>query len=139
MDKTMHDIPGLRIDKWLWTVRLFKTRSQAAEACRKGKVAIDGIPVKPSRIIREGDIISVRRAPSVFTYRVKALAGSRQSASQAVEFLEDLTPEEEKEKSVHKNLLIFSRRDRGTGRPSKRDRRIIDRLKEKGTEGSSAD
>jgi ribosome-associated heat shock protein Hsp15 len=130
MERTMHEKHGLRIDKWLWTVRLFKTRSQAAEACSKGKVSVDGHPVKPSRIIREGDIISVRRAPSVFTYRVKALAGSRQPASKTVAFLEDITPEEEKEKSVHKNLLVFSRRDRGTGRPSKRDRRIIDRLKD---------
>jgi ribosome-associated heat shock protein Hsp15 len=120
----------LRVDKWMWAVRLYKTRSQAAEACRKGRVQIDGQPVKPSRLVREGDLIEIRRPPAVFSYIVKRLTDKRQPPKLALSFLEDVTPEEEKEKMRHQNLLVFSRRDKGTGRPTKRERRIIDRLKD---------
>ena len=121
-----------RIDKWLWAVRLFKTRSMATEACRKGRVMIDDIPVKPSRIIKQGDIIHLKRPPSVFQYRVKELVLNRQPARLVDLYLEDVTPEEEREKSRHPNLLIFARRDRGAGRPTKKERRIIDKLGDSG-------
>jgi ribosome-associated heat shock protein Hsp15 len=120
--------PDMRADKWLWAVRLFKTRSLSAEACRKGRVLIGDIIVKPSRVLRVGDIISLRRPPSVYTYKVIGLVDKRQPAKLVGEYLEDLTPAEEKEKSQHKNLLVFAKRDRGTGRPTKRERRNIDRL-----------
>jgi ribosome-associated heat shock protein Hsp15 len=120
----------MRADKWLWAVRLFKTRSLSAEACRKGRVMIGDIIVKPSRVLRAGDIISLRRPPSVYTYKVLSLTDSRLPAKLVGEYVEDLTPEEEKEKSLHKNLLVFAKRDRGTGRPTKRERRNIDRLNE---------
>lgn len=128
MEKGKDEPSGLRADKWLWAVRLFKTRSQSAEACRKGRVIIDQVPVKPSRMLKEGDIIDLRRPPSVFRYRVKALVEKRQPAKLVEKYLEDLTPDEEREKSMHKNLVVFARRDRGAGRPTKRERRIIDRL-----------
>ena len=126
-------LPGkqdIRVDKWLWAVRLFKTRNLSAEACRKGKVHVNGQPVKPSRILKPGDIINIRRAPSVYTYRVKGLVEKRQSASLVEKYLENHTPAEEIDKSMHKNLMIFSQRDPGSGRPTKRDRRIIDRLRD---------
>lgn len=122
------DAEGVRVDKWLWAVRLFKTRSLATEACRRGRVTIDDVPAKPSRIVREGDVLMLRRAPAVFTYRVKKPVEKRQPAKLVENYLEDLTPEEEKEKSMHRNLVIFARRDRGAGRPTKKERRIIDKL-----------
>lgn len=129
MEKGNHERTDIRVDKWLWSVRLFKTRSQASEACRKGKIDIDEQPVKPSRIIKEGDIINLKRPPVVFKYRVKGLIDRRQPAKLVDRFLEDLTAEEEKEKSKHKNLVVFSRRDRGSGRPTKKERRVIDKLR----------
>ncbi len=128
MVKSDAEAEGVRVDKWLWAVRLFKTRSLATEACRRGRVTIDDVPAKPSRIVREGDVLMLRRAPAVFTYRVRKLVEKRQPAKLVESYLEDLTPEEEKEKSMHRNLVIFARRDRGAGRPTKKERRIIDKL-----------
>jgi len=128
MEKKQAVTNDIRIDKWLWAVRLFKTRSQSAEACRKGRVLIDDIPVKPSRTIKEGDIIILRRPPSVCSYRVIQLVDNRQPARLVNNFMEDLTPEEEKKKSRIRTLVVFAKRDRGTGRPTKKERRIIDRL-----------
>lgn len=128
MGKKICDKSNIRIDKWLWAVRLFKTRSLSSEACRKGRISIDDVPVKPSRTLKEGDIIKLRRPPAAFTYRVKGLVGKRQPAKMVDLFLEDITPEEEKEKSMHKNLVVFSGRDRGAGRPTKKERRIIDKF-----------
>lgn len=128
MGKTVGDKSDLRVDKWLWAVRLFKTRSQSAEACRKGWVVIENVPVKPSRAIKEGDIIILKRPPAFFTYRVTGITDRRQPAKLVCQYMEDLTSEEEKEKSMHKNLIVFARRDRGTGRPTKKERRIIDKI-----------
>lgn len=128
MQNIVDDTRGVRADKWLWAVRLYKTRSQSAEACRKGRVTIDGIPVKPSRAIKQGDIINIRKPPSVYRYKVLAPVEKRQSAKIAAQYLEDITPDEEKDKSMHKNLIVFARRDRGAGRPTKKERRIIDKL-----------
>ena len=128
MDNKEKETGDLRVDKWLWAVRLYKTRSQSTDACRKGRVLMDNVPVKPSRNIKAGDIITLRRPPVVYTYRVRRLVENRQPARLVSEFIEDLTPDEEKEKLLHRNLVIFARRDRGTGRPTKRERRVIDRL-----------
>ena len=128
MEKEKNRLSEVRADKWLWAVRLFKTRSQSAEACRKGRVVINDMAVKPSRLIKEGDLIHLRRPPSVFHYRVKALVENRQPAKLVAKYLEDLTPDQERDKSTHKNLVVFARRDRGAGRPTKRERRVIDRL-----------
>ncbi len=120
-----------RIDKYLWTVRIYKTRSQAAEACKKGKVLIAEIPVKPSRIVKPGDIIIVRKLPVIHTYRVKELLDRRVSARLVADYLEDLTPEEELDKLKKDHITIVFRRDRGAGRPTKKERRRIDKLKDK--------
>jgi ribosome-associated heat shock protein Hsp15 len=123
-----HPASEIRADKWLWAVRIFKTRGLAAEACRKGRVIIDGISVKPSRIIKEGDIISVRKPPVLFKFKVTSLIENRQPAKFVDKYMEDITPPEEKEKSTIKNVVIFASRERGTGRPTKKERRDIDRL-----------
>ena len=119
----------VRIDKWLWAVRIFKTRSLASEACKTGQVRINGLNVKPSRNILINEIVDVRRNPIVRSYRVKGILAKRLSAKLVVDFVEDITSEEELKKldMVQKSNVLI--RDRGTGRPTKRDRRDIDQLK----------
>ncbi len=118
---------GVRIDKWLWAARICKTRSQAASECRKGKILIDNLPVKPSRLVREGEIIIVRRMPVIYTYRIKKMLAKRVSAKLVPDFVEDLTPEEEKQKLLKKSTTTLFVRKHGEGRPTKKDRRIIAR------------
>jgi len=117
----------LRIDKWLWAVRIFKTRSQATAACRKGRVMIHHTPVKPSRILKINDIIEVKRPPVNYSYRVKGLLGKRLSARRILEYVENITPAEELNKLTRRDTF-FIKRDKGTGRPTKRERRRIDKL-----------
>lgn len=119
----------IRIDKWLWAVRIYKTRSMAAEACRKGQVMIDGINLKPSRDISVGDEIQVKRPPIIRTYLVKAFTGKRMSAKLAVDFVEEITPQEQFDLLNAVKTHGFEQRDRGVGRPTKRDRRDIEKLK----------
>ncbi|HZK08074.1 MAG TPA: S4 domain-containing protein [Bacteroidales bacterium] len=122
---------GVRIDKWLWAVRVFKTRSQAADACRTGKVVIAGQPVKASREAKVGDEVEVRVSPQLTrTLRVKEPLQNRVAARLVPDFADDLTPPEAYERLKIINQLNFERRDRGTGRPTKKQRRDIDRLKE---------
>ena len=120
---------NIRIDKWLWAVRVFKTRSLAAEACKAGRVTIDDKPVKPSREVKIGDIISVRINPIVKTVKVIQLIKNRVSAKLAVDSCEDLTPKEEYDKLKMTRELNYEIRDRGVGRPTKKERRIITKLK----------
>lgn len=120
----------VRVDKWLWAVRIFKTRSLATEACRKGKVLILDQAVKPSRLLRPGDIIRVRKLPVIYTYRVLGLSGKRLSAGAAQELVENLTPESEMDKLRVKDSF-FIVRDKGSGRPTKKDRRTIDKIRGK--------
>ena len=119
----------LRIDKWLWAVRIFKTRTMAGDACRAGKVKIDGHAVKPSRALKLGDEMTVSIGPLLRTIKVKALIYNRVSAKLVPDSLEDLTPAEEYERIKFMHELNAEYRDRGTGRPTKKDRRTIDRLK----------
>ena len=128
----MSNTKDLRIDKWLWAVRIFKTRSQAAEACKKGKVVIDGQQVKPSRTVKVGEIVTVKKKPVFYKYKILGLLAKRQSAKIAEEYKEDITPEEELTKlEVHKQAT-FEKRDKGAGRPTKKERRILDQIKRKG-------
>ena len=120
---------SIRIDKWLWAVRLFKTRSLASEACRSGKVKILDQVVKPSRELKTGDIISVSLPPIVRTVKVCAISGNRVSAKLVPGLMEDLTPDEEYEKLKRNNEMEFEIRRRGVGRPTKRERREIEYLK----------
>jgi len=117
---------GVRIDKWLFAVRLFKTRSQASEECRKGKVNIGGMNVKPSRELKVGETIQLRRPPITRTYKILALTESRMAAKLVPEFLVETTPASELEiLEVQKQMSVFNR-ERGTGRPTKKDRRDMD-------------
>ncbi len=115
----------VRIDKWLWAVRIYKTRSQASEACRKGRILIDGMEVKPSRNIKKGEMVFIRKLPVIYTIRVKELVENRLPAQRVGEFAEDLTSAEELQKLKLRDIVFF-KRDKGTGRPTKRDRRMLD-------------
>jgi ribosome-associated heat shock protein Hsp15 len=118
---------NLRIDKWLWAVRLFKTRNKAAEAIKKGHVTINGQKIKPSREIKKGEIVNIRRNSIIFSFKVLGLLSNRQSAKIVVDYVKDVTSPEEIEKL---ELLKAGRssiyREKGTGRPTKKERRILD-------------
>jgi ribosome-associated heat shock protein Hsp15 len=120
---------GVRIDKWLWCVRVFKTRSQATLACRSGKVKIAEEPIKPSREVKTGEVFTVSTEGLKRTLMVKALLENRVGAKLVEEFLEDLTPAEEYEKLKLRKDGGSGYRLRGLGRPTKRERREIDILK----------
>lgn len=117
-----------RLDKFLWAIRVFKTRSDATDACKSGKVLLNGMNAKPSKDIKEGDIIEVRKQSVHYKYRVIMPVGNRQGAKLVHEFAEDLTPPEELEKLNAPVETIFLKRDRGTGRPTKKERRDIEKL-----------
>ena len=117
---------AVRIDKWLWAVRIYKTRSQATEACRKGHVSIGNLPVKPSRALHINEIIKVRKSPIVRTFKVLGLAGNRMSAKLTEDFIEDITPPEELELQEMQKNMRWITREPGTGRPTKKDRRELD-------------
>ena len=120
--------PGVRIDKWLWAVRIFKSRNLATDFCKRGRVLIDGEPVKASRLVRPGDKIEIRRPPMTLTYLVTGLIEKRGSATIAAENVTNLTPPEELEKNKLIHESAFYSRDRGTGRPTKKDRRDIEKI-----------
>ncbi len=117
----------VRIDKYLWAVRLFKTRALAAEACKKGKVIVDEIPAKPSRNVSSGDVIKVRKMPVIYSYRVKEPIEKRVGAKIVHNHVEDITPQEELDKLIMKDDF-YVKRDRGSGRPTKKERRLLDGL-----------
>ena len=117
---------GVRIDKWLWAVRIFKTRSQATEACKKGQVTVDKLPAKASREIHVGDVVQVRKAPITRSFKVLALTGKRMGAKLVADFLLDVTPPEELEIIEMQKHMRWSERAKGTGRPTKKDRRDLD-------------
>ncbi len=116
-----------RIDQWLWAVRIYKTRTMATEACRKGKVSIGQQVVKPSRQVKTGDVVVVRKPPVNYHFRVLGLLCKRVSAQVAADFVEDITPQEELVKKEFKDTF-FVRRPKGTGRPTKKDRRNLDKM-----------
>jgi ribosome-associated heat shock protein Hsp15 len=117
----------VRIDKYLWSVRVFKTRTLATEACRKGKVTVDEMPAKPSRTVTEGDVIHVRKAPVIYSYKVLDPIEKRVGAKIVHNYVEDVTAEEELHKLEMKDDF-FVKRDRGAGRPTKKERRLLDDL-----------
>ena len=121
---------NIRIDKFLWAVRIFKTRSLASEACRKGRIIVNNIQVKPSRIVTINETIIVKKLPLVYTYSVIEPIENRVSAKLVNLYINDITPEEEKVKLLNRELSGFGYRNKGTGRPTKKERRNIERLKE---------
>jgi ribosome-associated heat shock protein Hsp15 len=116
----------VRIDKWLWAVRLFKTRTQAADACKKGKVIIHNVPVKPSRNVKAGDVVSIKRNPFLFSFKVLALAENRMNAKLVIDFVENVTTADQLELIELAKLGGRMGRDRGTGRPTKKERRELE-------------
>ncbi len=121
---------SVRVDKWLWAVRAYKTRSDAADACRNDRVRINGSYTKPSREVKEGDEVSFRRGTVTYTYRITALVSNRQPARSVPDYIENITPQEELDKLNVPRETVFISRDRGTGRPTKKERREIDNLME---------
>ncbi len=118
-----------RIDKYLWAVRLFKTRSMATDACKKGRVSINGEKVKASRTINIGDVFSVNKPPIEYTYKVKEMLKNRVGAKLVNDYIEDITPQEELDKLEEiKMSKVQYYRPKGTGRPTKRDRRLLDEI-----------
>ena len=124
-----------RIDKWLWAMRVFKTRSIATEACKKGRVLMGGNPVKPSKMIKEGDVIDVKKPPVTYTFRVLKLANNRLGAKLVPEYLENITPPSQYEILEMAKISGFVDRRKGLGRPTKRESRELNRF----TEESYAD
>ena len=118
----------VRIDKYLWAIRAFKTRTEAAEACKGGKVKIGKENAKPSKAVQPGDILQVRKGAVVFTYRVVEPIERRVGAKLVPQYAENLTPESELEKLRAPVESFFITRDRGAGRPTKKDRREIEQL-----------
>ena len=119
----------VRIDKYLWAVRVFKTRTLATEACRKGKVTVDEMPAKPSRSVTAGDVIQVKKMPVVYSYRVTDPIEKRVGAKIVDNYVENVTPEEELIK-LEMQDDFFIKRDRGAGRPTKKERRLLDDIRE---------
>jgi len=124
----MPEIKPVRIDKFLWSVRIYKTRSIATEACKKGRIIINNISVKPSRSVFKDEIITVRKLPLIYTYRIIQPVGNRVSAKLVSNYIEDLTPEEEKKKLDIRHSGMTVNREKGSGRPTKKERRNLDRL-----------
>ncbi len=119
-----------RIDKWLWMLRIFKTRSLATEECKKGRVRVNDAEVKPSKEVKLGDTITVRKSPVVYSYIVKGIPKSRVGAKLVLDFLENITPEDELVKLEPGFMAFQGYRKRGQGRPTKKERRTLDDLRD---------
>ncbi|MGH7945097.1 MAG: RNA-binding S4 domain-containing protein [Opitutaceae bacterium] len=119
---------AVRLDKWLWAVRIFKSRSLACDACRAGSVAVNELPAKPARDVRAGETVTVKQGLLVRTLRVVGVPPSRVGAKLVPNFCIDLTPKEELEKGRERTVQQLLAREKGTGRPTKRDRRLLDRV-----------
>ncbi len=121
---TMADVT--RLDKYLWSIRVFKTRSDATDACKGNKVKVGGVPAKPSKMIKVGEVLEIRKGIVQYVYKVKALTEHRLGAKLVPDFAENLTPQAELDKLKAPVETFFLRRDRGAGRPTKKDRREMD-------------
>ena len=117
-----------RIDKWLWAVRIYKTRSIAAESCKKGHISIGERTVKPSHTVRVGDVVNVKKSPVTYSFKVLKAAENRVGAKLVPELMENVTPQEQYEILEMSKISGFVDRMRGTGRPTKKERREIDAL-----------
>ena len=115
-----------RIDKWMWATRIFKTRTIASEACKKGRIAINGAQVKPSRMVKPGDIVEVRKPPITYSFKVLQAIEKRIGAKLVPEMMENVTPKEQYELLEMSRISGFIDRARGTGRPTKKDRRSME-------------
>ena len=118
----------VRIDKWLWAMRVFKTRTVATEACKKGRVMMGGVAVKPSRAIKEGDVIEVRKPPVTYSFRVKALCQNRLGAKLVPDYMENITPQSQLDLLDIVKISGFIDRRKGLGRPTTREGRELSRF-----------
>ena len=118
----------VRIDKWLWAVRLFKTRTIAIEACKKGRITIKGVNIKPSRMIKVGDVIDIRKPPITYSFEVLDLTERRMGAKLVPQYLKDVTAQSQLEILELNKISGFVDRARGTGRPTKKDRRELEQF-----------
>ncbi len=115
-----------RLDKWLWAARIYKTRTLASDACKNGRVCINGAQAKPSRTVKDGDEVSVKKSPITYTFRVKQAIEKRVGARLLPEILDNITTPEQYELLEMSRISGFVDRARGTGRPTKKDRRALD-------------
>lgn len=120
----------VRIDKWLWAVRIFKTRTIAAEACKKGRVMINDVIAKPARMVKVDDVVKVRKPPVTYSFRVKALTENRLGAKLVPDYMENITPKSELDLLDVVKISGFIDRRKGLGRPTKREGRELSRFKE---------
>jgi len=118
----------LRLDKYLWCIRVFKTRSDATDACKGNKVRVGGSPAKPSKEVKPGEVIDIQKGTVRYSYRVIRLLENRVGAQLVPDFAENLTPQSELDKLRAPVETFFIRRDRGSGRPTKKDRRAMEHL-----------
>ncbi len=116
----------IRVDKWLWTMRLFKTRSLAAEACKKGRVFINGVALKPSHLVRVGDVIQVKRPPVIFSYKIIDITNNRVGPKLVENFMTQVTSRDQLELLEMLKLDKANARAKGLGRPTKKERRSLD-------------
>lgn len=116
----------VRVDKYLWAMRIYKTRSIAADACKNGRITINGVQLKPSRSFHVGDTFNVRKGPVTYTYKVLQLSENRLGAKLVPEYMQDCTSPAQLEILELARLAGNGGRDRGTGRPTKKDRREIE-------------
>jgi len=115
-----------RIDKWLWAARIFKTRSIAVDAIKNGRVTIQGVNVKPSRMVKEGEVVSVRKPPVTYSFKILKTIEQRVGAKLLPEIYENVTPPDQYELLEMNRISGFIDRQRGTGRPTKKERRALD-------------
>ena len=115
-----------RLDRWLWAARIYKTRSMAAAACKKGQVSIGGVQMKPSRMVKPGDVVDVRKSPVTYSFRILQAIEHRVGAKLIPEILENVTSPEQYELLEMNRISGFVGRARGTGRPTKKERRALD-------------
>lgn len=116
----------VRIDKWIWAMRIFKTRTIAAEACKKGRVMVGDAAVKPSRTVKPGDIVSVRKPPVTYSFRVKAVTENRLGAKLVPDYMENITPQSQLDLLDVIKISGFIDRRKGLGRPTKREGRQLE-------------
>ena len=116
----------IRIDKWMWATRIFKTRTVALEACKKNRVTVNDVPAKPSRMIKVGDIVQIRKPPVTYSFKVLDITSNRVGAKLVPQYLENITPPEQYEILELQKIGGFVDRARGTGRPTKKERRELE-------------
>ena len=121
---------SVRIDKYLWSIRVYKTRSESADACNGNKVRVNGAVAKPGKAVKLGDLLEIHKGPALLTYKVLQLSEHRMGAQLVPDYAQDLTPESERAKFHAPHETVQLHRDKGSGRPTKKDRRELDALME---------